>query len=179
MALHHAVLALLADGPRHGYDLKAAFDEAIGPQWGTLNIGHLYQVLARLGNDGMIDSHREPQPNRPDRMVHEITDHGREELETWLQEPTTRAHGYRDDFFLKLMAVLRRNDPDATRALADRQRGYLLGELRSLGELARRPMDEPVSRLLIEAARRHIEADLAVRVCQLNGVTGFVSSVLR
>jgi DNA-binding PadR family transcriptional regulator len=161
MALHHAVLALLADGPSHGYELKAAFDEAIGPQWGTLNIGHLYQVLSRLGTDGMVASHREPQQNRPDRMVHELTDRGREELETWLREPTVRQHGYRDDLFLKLMAVLRLNDPAQTEALADRQRGYLLGELRSLSQ-ARRQVEEPISHLLVEAARLHIEADLAL-----------------
>jgi hypothetical protein len=94
-------------------------------------------------------------------MVHELTDRGRLDLETWLREPTVRQHGYRDDLFLKLMAVLRRNDAAKTQALADRQRGYLLGELRSLSE-ARRQVEEPVSRPLVEAARLHIEADLAL-----------------
>ena len=58
MPINHAVLALLRDGPSHGYELKAAFEAAIGPQWGALNIGHLYQVLDRLSRDGLVTSTR-------------------------------------------------------------------------------------------------------------------------
>jgi DNA-binding PadR family transcriptional regulator len=54
LSIHHAVLGLLADGPSYGYELKANFERAIGPQWGELNIGHLYQVLERLERDGLV-----------------------------------------------------------------------------------------------------------------------------
>ena len=47
MPLHHAVLALLSDKPAHGYELKNSFEQAVGDQWGGLNIGHLYQILDR------------------------------------------------------------------------------------------------------------------------------------
>ena len=56
MPLHHAVLALLAVKPAHGYELKGSFEQAVGDQWGGLNIGHLYQILDR------------PGPRRPDRL---------------------------------------------------------------------------------------------------------------
>ena len=36
-------------------------EEAVGDQWGGLNIGHLYQLLDRLGRDGLIESERQPQ----------------------------------------------------------------------------------------------------------------------
>ena len=45
MPLHHAVLALLSAKPAHGYELKSSFEQAVGDQWGGLNIGHLYQIL--------------------------------------------------------------------------------------------------------------------------------------
>ncbi len=64
MALHHAVLALLVDGPRHGYDLKARFEETMGPQWGGLNIGHVYQVLGRLVRDGYAVANAEQLRSR-------------------------------------------------------------------------------------------------------------------
>ena len=48
MPLHHAVLALLAAKPAHGYELKGSFEQAVGDQGGGLNIGHLYQVIGRL-----------------------------------------------------------------------------------------------------------------------------------
>ena len=68
MPLHHAVLALLAAKPAHGYELKASFEEAVGEQWGGLNIGHLYQILDRLRRDGLVETERQPQPIKPDRL---------------------------------------------------------------------------------------------------------------
>ena len=67
MPLQHAVLALLAAKPAHGYELRTSFEEAVGDQWGGMNIGHLYQVLDRLARDGLITSERQPQPVKPDR----------------------------------------------------------------------------------------------------------------
>jgi DNA-binding PadR family transcriptional regulator len=81
MPLHHAVLALLADKPAHGYELKTSFEQAVGEQWGGLNIGHLYQILDRLARDGLIESERQPQPVKPDRVVHHLTAAGRAELD--------------------------------------------------------------------------------------------------
>ena len=160
MPLHHAVLALLTDGPSHGYQLKAEFERSIGPQWGTLNIGHLYQVLGRLSDDGLVSSERQSQYARPDRVVYALTDEGAAELDRWLSEPSERQTGYRDDFFLKLMAVIRRGDPAANSMLLDRQRGHLLGELRNLSELSRSAADDLVVSLLIDAAQLHVQADL-------------------
>ncbi len=162
MALHHAVLALLAGGPSHGYELKSAFERAVGPQWGTLNVGQLYQVLSRLAADGLITSEREPQTTRPDRLVHALTPRGRRALDEWLEEPTIRQYGYRDDFFLKLMAAGRTGEPSTVQALITRQRDYLMGELHNLVTLGRRPDADPISRLVVEAARLHIEADLGL-----------------
>src|SRR4029453_535594 len=79
MPIQHAVLSLLVDGPGHGYELKGAFEHAVGPHWGPLNIGHLYQVLDRLSRDGLAVSHRVPQQVKPDRVVYEITSSGRAE----------------------------------------------------------------------------------------------------
>lgn len=73
MPLHHAVLALLSAKPAHGYELKTSFDQAVGDQWGGLNIGHIYQILDRLARDGLIDSQRQPQQVKPDRVVHRLT----------------------------------------------------------------------------------------------------------
>src|SRR5690348_10535178 len=162
MALQHAVLALLANGPSHGYELKSAFEEAVGPQWGTLNVGQLYQVLSRLAADGLITSEREPQATRPDRLVHALTPLGRQTLDEWLQQPTVRQHGYRDDFFLRLMAVGRTGETSAIQAVITRQRDYLMGELHNLARPTGSRNADPISLLVIEAARLHIEADLGV-----------------
>jgi DNA-binding PadR family transcriptional regulator len=161
MPLHHAVLALLADKPAHGYELKSSFEQAVGDQWGGLNIGHLYQILDRLGRDGLIESERQPQPVKPDRVVHHLTPAGRAELDRWLSEPSTRLRGYRDDFFLKLMAAAQSGDPEALDGVLRRQRAHLLRELHTLAESRRQALSAVVE-LLITAAELHIRADLGV-----------------
>src|SRR5262245_15392572 len=161
MPLHHAVLALLAGKPAHGYELKSSFEQAVGDQWGGLNIGHLYQVLDRLSRDGLIDSERQPQPIKPDRVVHHLTPAGRAELDRWLAEPSTRLRGYRDDFFLKLMAAVQAGDPGVLEGVLRRQREHLLRELHALSE-ARTQGPSAVVGLLITAAELHIRADLGV-----------------
>lgn len=163
MPLHHAVLALLAARPAHGYELKGSFEQAIGDQWGGLNIGHLYQILDRLARDGLIESERQPQPVKPDRMVHRLTPAGRAELDRWLAEPSVRVRGYRDDFFLKVMAAVQAGDPGTLSGVLARQRAHLLKELRSLADgRAALIAPAPVDSLLITAAELHIRADLGV-----------------
>ncbi|HZR48992.1 MAG TPA: PadR family transcriptional regulator [Streptosporangiaceae bacterium] len=161
MPLHHAVLALLAGKPAHGYELKSEFEQAVGDQWGGLNIGHLYQLLDRLSRDGLIESERRPQQVKPDRIVHRITPAGRDELGRWLAEPSVRTRGYRDDFFLKVMAAVRSGDPAMLAGVLSRQRTHLLRELHTLAE-ARRIGPSAVDALLITAAELHTRADLDV-----------------
>jgi DNA-binding PadR family transcriptional regulator len=162
MPLHHAVLALLAAKPAHGYELKGSFEQAVGDQWGGLNIGHLYQVLDRLARDGLIESQRQPQTVKPDRLVHQITPAGREELDRWLNEPSARTRGYRDDFFLKVMAAAQAGDPARLAAVLRHQRVYLLTELRSLADARAAASGSPVVGLLVKAAELHARADLEV-----------------
>ena len=104
MPIHHALLALLAGGQSHGYELKASFEQAVGPQWGEFNIGHVYQVLDRLEREGFVSERVVHQADRPDKTVYRLTRAGRAELERWLEAPFVREGGYRDDFFLKLFA---------------------------------------------------------------------------
>jgi len=162
MALHHAVLALLAAKPAHGYELKGSFEQAVGEQWGGLNIGHLYQVLDRLARDGLIESERQPQQVKPDRVIHRLTLAGRAELDRWLAEPAIPARGYRDDFFLKIMAAVRSADPAALPAVLSRQRAHLLRQLHALAAARATTSTTAVESLLITAAELHIRADLGV-----------------
>lgn len=164
MPLQHAVLALLAAKPAHGYELRNSFEEAVGDQWGGLNIGQLYQVLERLARDGLISSERQPQPVKPDRVMHRLTPAGQAELDRWLSEPSVRQRGYRDDFFLKVVAAARLGDADALARIFHRQRAHLLRELRGLAEATATVTAgrSPADALLIMAAERHIRADLEI-----------------
>jgi DNA-binding PadR family transcriptional regulator len=161
MPIQHAVLALLAQGESYGYELRAQFKESVGPQWGELNIGHLYQVLDRLVRDGLVTRRAVIQSERPDKQMYRLTKSGRIELGDWLEEPYVRQGGYRDDFFLKLFSASRLG-ADALAMTLRVQRQAYLNELASLAELRRAHRDEPVVALLIEAAILHTEANLRV-----------------
>jgi DNA-binding PadR family transcriptional regulator len=159
--IQHAVLGLLAEGPSYGYELKASFEEAIGPQWGELNIGHMYQVLDRLVRDGLVTGRQVAQRDRPDKVVYRLTKAGRAELHRWITEPSSRQKGYRDDFFLKLFLASRLGS-DRLRKVVRIQREAYLADLSTLAELKRSHKGEPLIALLIEAATLHTTANLKV-----------------
>ncbi len=160
MPIQHAVLSLLCDGESYGYELRAEFERAIGPQWGQLNIGHLYQVLERLVRDGLVTRHEVEQRRLPDRVVYRLTQAGRDELERWLGTPFVRQSGYRDDFFLKLLAASRLGRKQLDVVLRTQRSAYL-AELGALAELRADHENEPLIELLIAGAARHTEANLA------------------
>jgi DNA-binding PadR family transcriptional regulator len=159
MPLHHALLSLLAEGESYGYELKGAFDRSAGPQWGTLNIGHLYQLLERCKRDELVEILRaEPQPRRPDRLIYAITEAGREELRHWLETPASPAAGYRDDLYLKLVAAARVGRT-ALEGVVRRERRALLGELHALRALPA-DADDRLGSLLVEGAALQLEGRL-------------------
>jgi DNA-binding PadR family transcriptional regulator len=160
MPIQHAVLALLAQGDSYGYELRTEFERAVGPQWGELNIGHLYQVLDRLVRDGLVTRREVAQPRLPDRVVYRLTRAGRTELASWLETPFVRQSGYRDDFFLKLLAASRLGRDELELVLSTQRAAYL-SELASLASLRGEHAGEPLVELLIDAAIGHTEANLA------------------
>ncbi|MBA3736103.1 MAG: PadR family transcriptional regulator [Actinobacteria bacterium] len=161
MPIHHAVLALLDEGDSYGYELRAQFRQLVGPQWGDLNIGHLYQVLERLVRDGLVTKREVEQERRPDKVVYRISRTGRQELEEWLETPFVRSGGYRDDFFLKLAAASRLGRSQLKRVLRAQREAYL-AELAALTQLRTEHRDDPLVSLLVEAAILHTEANLKV-----------------
>lgn len=161
MPIHHAVLALLAQKTSYGYELKSKFQRSVGPQWGELNIGQVYQVLERLERDGLVTKRTVSQTDRPSKYIFRLTKAGRDELERWLDSPFVRQGGYRDDLFLKISAASW-SGPERIRAVVRLQREAYLAELASLGKLRRRHRDEPLVDLLIEAAILHTKANLRI-----------------
>lgn len=178
MPIQHAVLSLLADGPSHGYQLRSAFEAAVGPQWGGLNIGHLYQVLNRLTRDGLVASSHVTQASRPDRRVYRLTEAGRETLEAWLAEPADRNGGFRDEFVLKLVAAAR-DGGDSLLGVLQRQRRHELARLKALDQLAREHREDAMTALLLDAAVLHTRADLELVDRAEDRVDALVESVAR
>src|ERR1700760_5100224 len=88
MAFQHVILALLEGGPSHGWQMKGQIEAALGPVYGGLNKGYIYEVIHKMERDGLVTSRVEPQEGmRPDRSVLEVPDTGLGELTEWLGGP--------------------------------------------------------------------------------------------
>ncbi len=154
--LKYALLGLLAQKPRHGYDLKQAFEALLGHTW-SVNIGQIYSTLARLERDGLIACEEVPQDLLPNRKVCHLTDRGLAALTEWLSRPSAPSARLRVDFYLKLL-LARRSQAADLRSLIWQQRRALLQALADLTPLLTAQEEE--LRLLAEGLQLHLEADL-------------------
>jgi DNA-binding PadR family transcriptional regulator len=160
MPLHHALLSLLQAGDSYGYDLKRRFEREVGPQWGALNIGHVYQLLQRLERDGLVMAVRsEARGGRPDRVIYEITGAGRSELKRWLSLPAPSPTGYRDERFLKVLAGAREGQ-QTLQAVLDRERDAALEEIHALTRLL--PAEDALAELLVRGALAQARARMTM-----------------
>src|ERR1700751_6453377 len=98
MAFQHVILALLEGGPSHGWQMKGQIEAALGPEYGGLNKGYIYEVIHKMERDGLVTSRVEPQEGMgPDRSVLEVTDAGLEQLTEWLAGTGGGTAGFRDE----------------------------------------------------------------------------------
>lgn len=159
--MKYQVLALLADGPAHGYELKQKLEDAFGSAWPEVNIGQVYATLARLERDGLISGCHVPQPNRPDKKVYELSREGHAELTRWLQSPPEPGR-LNHDFFMKLLLARfpGAGDGTASRAMVEGQRLASLQALRDLNERVLGGSPGATETLLLEGAILHLQADI-------------------
>jgi DNA-binding PadR family transcriptional regulator len=160
MAFQHVILALLEGGPSHGWQMKTQIEAALGPEYGGLNKGYIYEVIHKMERERLITSRVESQAGmRPDRSVHEITETGREQLSEWLEEPVRRSAGFRDEFVQKVLAASLRGE-DAVRQVCRVQRRVLLTEAKTLQTLRREREKDPGAAFTVEVAILRTNAEL-------------------
>jgi len=135
-----AILGLLAEAPRSGYDIKKEVEERLSHFWSE-SYGHIYPMLRRLHERGLVVKEVERQEGKPDRNVYQITDEGRSALEAWFAEPPPPIRP-RNEFLLRLF-LGRHSRPE-----------YLLRDIRQHGA----GMKSALARLQMVKARLQSEA---------------------
>ncbi|MGW2557444.1 PadR family transcriptional regulator [Streptomyces sp. NPDC001635] len=154
-----ALLALLARGSAHGYELKQALEQLLGSAYPQPNVGQIYVTLGRLEKQGLIDGRDVEQSSRPNKKVYHLTDAGREALRAWFEEPEDEPR-VRDEFFMKLALAPQTGLADQI-ALINKQRHQYLNTMRNLSKLtAAESRESRIAHLLIEGAMLHLQADL-------------------
>ena len=102
MSVKHGLLALLCDGPRYGYELKAGFEARTGDAW-PLNVGQVYTTLSRLERDGHVERDSEDAEGH---VHYRLTDAGRRELQAWWDAEVEREAPPRDELAIKIALAL-------------------------------------------------------------------------
>jgi len=161
MSVRYALLGLISQRPRHGYELHAAFEAVMGGEsnW-DVKPAQIYSTLTRLLESGQIDEASSSRHEGPDRRVYAITSKGRADLVDWFDTPVEREH-QRDEVFAKLMLALATGAADPIQILKA-QRAKLYQQLHAL--TTQRGQVDPKTGLahilLLDSAVMHLEADL-------------------
>ncbi|MEU6733921.1 PadR family transcriptional regulator [Streptomyces physcomitrii] len=155
MSIGHTLLGLLESGPRHGYDLKRAFDEKFGHDK-PLHYGQVYSTMSRLLKNGLVEVDGVESGEGPERKRYAITDAGVTDVQQWLATPEKPEPYLQSTLYTKVvLALLTRRD---AAELLDSQRAAHLRMMRTLTE--RKRGGDLADQLICDHALFHLEADL-------------------
>ncbi|ADD43501.1 PadR family transcriptional regulator [Stackebrandtia nassauensis] len=155
MSVGHTLLGLLEQQPRHGYDLKRAYDERFGGDH-PLHYGQVYSTLQRLLKNGLVEVDGVEAGGGPERKRYAVTDAGITDVATWLRQPEKPEPYLQNTLYTKVvMAILTGRD---AAELLDVQRSEHLRLMRELTK--RKTQGDFADQLICDHALFHLEADL-------------------
>ena len=149
------VLSLLAEQPRHGYDLDRVIEQRGYRQWTSLAFSSIYYLLKRLSERGLLEPDEGSQGRR---TVFRLTEAGRRELRQAAGERVLAPAPPSAGVLPALNAYSRLDDP-ALAALLARRAEALLGRLDELRAL-RAQVDEEHALAIFDYEILRQEADL-------------------
>ena len=134
MSVKQALLALLEQGPRYGYQLRTEFEQRTGSTW-PLNVGQVYTTLTRLERDGLIEGGGQDGEGH---VIYRVTDAGRAEVAAWFTTPVSRTQPPRDELAIKLAFAVTTPGVDVA-AVIQQQRSATMSALQDYTRLKRGP----------------------------------------
>jgi DNA-binding PadR family transcriptional regulator len=152
----YALLGLLRQADRHGYDLKQSYDRRFGATR-PIRFGQVYRTLAQLERDGLVTIAGVESGAGPDRKRYSITPEGVTDLDAWLGEPEPPQPQLQTVLFTKVVLALLSGQP--AEDYLDRQRAAHLTAMKTL-TAGRRGATSTQDALLFDYQLFHIEADL-------------------
>jgi DNA-binding PadR family transcriptional regulator len=95
------ILAMLQQGPRHGYEIKKDIDRALGGMV-TLNNKTLYLTLKHFEEMGAVTRQVILQEGKPNRHLYQLTKRGIELLQAYLRDFGPEQAGVDAEFFTRV-----------------------------------------------------------------------------
>lgn len=75
-----AILSLIGERPRHGYEIEQVIEERGMREWTELGFSSIYYILKKLERKGLAQGQLEEAARGPARRVYRITAQGRDAL---------------------------------------------------------------------------------------------------
>jgi len=165
------VLALIAETPRHPYEMLGLIRER-RKDFATGLPRSLYHAIDRLHESGFIEPvETSREGRRPERTVYRITQDGQEELESWLAELTSTV-AKEHPLFSAAMSFWPLLAPQLVAHLLYRRAAVLEGEIAAIDAQLRAIGDELPRIVLVEE-----EFTRAMRKAELDWVRKIASEI--
>ena len=147
MIVRHALLALLSEGPKYGFQLRQEFEAGTGEVW-PLNIGQVYTTLQRLERDGLVES---DDADDGTQKGFRITDAGRTELDRLAAHAAGPSSPPRDELVIKVLVALRIPGVDAAEVVQVYRR-HLIEAMQQYTRLKEAAAEDDLGLLLVADA---------------------------
>ena len=163
-----AVLGLIAEQPRHGYEIEKVIEDRGMREWTEIGFSSIYYLLKKLEKHGLVEGNIEPSVGRgPATRVYHLTEAGRLAWREALVDVLSVPRGANNPFLIGLANLPELSTAEALEAL----RTYR-GELsKKWGQLVIR-VDE------LRPLPQHVEAmfnySLAMIEAEFNWVDGLI-----
>jgi DNA-binding PadR family transcriptional regulator len=157
VSVKFGLLALFADGPKYGYQLRTEFEARTGGTW-PVNVGQVYTTLERLERDELVAAEG---TNAEGRTMYAITEAGRAALDGWFSTPVADADRPRNELAVKLLMAATTSGVDVAEVV-QRQRTESLRLMRDYNTLRRdaEQTDDMAGVLLIDSLVFALEGEV-------------------
>lgn len=155
-----AILSLVVEQPRHGYEIEQVIEEREMRAWSDVGFSSIYYLLRKLEAEGLVASRRQPAPGRgPSRRVYAVTPAGREAWKENVLQALAKPRRSPSDFLLGL-ANLPHLDPKTVAEALEDHAGDLESRLAHIEQ--RRAIELPFHvEAMFELTTAHLEVELA------------------
>jgi DNA-binding PadR family transcriptional regulator len=126
-----AILSLVAERPRHGYEIEQVIEERGMRNWTAIGFSSIYYQLKKLEQKGMVESHLEEAERGAARRVYRITPAGAEALRAGLHDTLSIPQPHFSSLLLGLSNLPAFSPAEATTALRQ-YRAALTTQLKEL-----------------------------------------------
>ena len=153
------MLRVLADGDRHGYEIKKQVERILGGR--SINNNVLYPALRKYEEQGAIERiAAEADPGRPPRNVYRLTDAGHDLLQAMIREADPALLGDDNEFQTRVAFFADLDADDRLRILGVR-REVLEARLAHLAALRPDAQAEPWGLRVMDFNVERLQQELA------------------